>query len=274
VQNYSSCNNRSQITSLEKCVHFDSVCNVKSGNLSFHVGYAVLMFVDCEHNVVQRMVLWFLTTCRIMLVSEFPSGQYPCSIPIQSSPFRPKTNSPSTWTKFRSSEAYELTYRPAPYKNTEDYLLNSTLPENLKIHVVFLLLVYLVTFGMIAPHLVTFGMIAPHLVTFGMNAPHLVTFGMTAPHLVTFGMIAPHLYFLPTKRLTSELLKQGISSEANSPPPPQCLLLFLWTSWFSFLVVAIVYPTYEDGTPMRRSYVAPMMWVVICIWWWGTEMDP
>jgi hypothetical protein len=39
--------------------------------------------------------------------------------PTQLAPFRLITNSPSTWTKFRSSETYELTYRPTPYKNTE-----------------------------------------------------------------------------------------------------------------------------------------------------------
>jgi hypothetical protein len=31
----------------------------------------------------------------------------------------------------------------------------------------------------------------------------------------------------------------------------------------SLLVVAEVYPTSEDGTPMRRSYVVPMRWMVI-----------
>jgi hypothetical protein len=37
----------------------------------------------------------------------------------------------------------------------------------------------------------------------------------------------------------------------------------LWTSWSSLPIVAEVLPTSEDGTPMRRSYVVPMRWVVI-----------
>jgi hypothetical protein len=32
----------------------------------------------------------------------------------------------------------------------------------------------------------------------------------------------------------------------------------------SLLIVAIVYPTSEVGTSMRRDYVVPMMRVVIC----------
>ena len=46
--------------------------------------------------------------------------------------------------------------------------------------------------------------------------------------------------------------------------PPQCHHMFLWTFVVSLLVVAIVQPTSEVGTPMRRDYVVPMMWVVIC----------
>ena len=145
-------------------LQFSLHCEVR--HFTFHVRYTVLMLVAYEHNIVQRMIMWFLATCKVKLVSEFPIGQYPCIIPIKSSPFRLNTNSPSTWTKFRSSETYELTYRPTPYKNTEDCLLNSTPPENLKIYVLFLLLVY----------------------------------------LVTFGTIAPRLYFLPTKWQTTELL--------------------------------------------------------------------
>jgi hypothetical protein len=37
----------------------------------------------------------------------------------------------------------------------------------------------------------------------------------------------------------------------------------LWTSWSPLPVVAEVYPTSEVGTPMRRSYVVPMRWMVI-----------
>ena len=32
--------------------------------------------------------------------------------------------------------------------------------------------------------------------------------------------------------------------------------------------------TSEVGTPMRRGYVVPMKWVVICVWRWGTRMGP
>ena len=37
----------------------------------------------------------------------------------------------------------------------------------------------------------------------------------------------------------------------------------LWTSWSSLLGMAAVHPTSEVGTPMWRSYVVRMMWVVI-----------
>jgi hypothetical protein len=37
----------------------------------------------------------------------------------------------------------------------------------------------------------------------------------------------------------------------------------LWTSWSPLPVVAEVQPTSEVWTPMRRSYVVPMRWMVI-----------
>ena len=43
----------------------------------------------------------------------------------------------------------------------------------------------------------------------------------------------------------------------------QCHHMSLWTSWTSVLGMAALQPTSEDGTPMRHSYVVPMMWVVI-----------
>ena len=39
----------------------------------------------------------------------------------------------------------------------------------------------------------------------------------------------------------------------------QCHHMSLWTSWSSLLGMAGVYLTSEFGTPMRRSYVVPMM---------------
>jgi hypothetical protein len=54
----------------------------------------------------------------------------------------------------RSSETYELLYRPKPYKTTYRRLsLDEHSPVNLKINLVLLLLVCHVTFGMIAPRL-------------------------------------------------------------------------------------------------------------------------
>jgi hypothetical protein len=46
-------------------------------------------------------------------------------------------------------------------------------------------------------------------------------------------------------------------------PPPNATTCPLWTSWSPLPVVAKVYPTSEVGTPMRRSYVVPMRWMVI-----------
>jgi len=43
----------------------------------------------------------------------------------------------------------------------------------------------------------------------------------------------------------------------------QCHRMSLWTSWSSLLDMAGVWPTSEVGTPMRCSYIVPMMWVVI-----------
>ena len=43
------------------------------------------------------------------------------------------------------------------------------------------------------------------------------------------------------------------------PMPPHVLL---WTSWSSLLGMAGAQPTSEVGTPMRRSYVVPM----VCEW--------
>jgi hypothetical protein len=44
---------------------------------------------------------------------------------------------------------------------------------------------------------------------------------------------------------------------------PQCHTCPLLTSWCPLQVVAEVWPTSEVGTPMRRSYVVRMRWMVI-----------
>jgi hypothetical protein len=52
----------------------------------------------------------------------------------------------------------------------------------------------------------------------------------------------------------------------HPPPPPffaSATTCLLWTSWSPLPVVAEVYPTSEVGTPIRRSYVVPMRWMVI-----------
>jgi hypothetical protein len=44
---------------------------------------------------------------------------------------------------------------------------------------------------------------------------------------------------------------------------PNVTICPLWTSWSPLPVVAEVYPTSEVGTPIGRSYVVPMRWMVI-----------
>jgi hypothetical protein len=51
------------------------------------------------------------------------------------------------------------------------------------------------------------------------------------------------------------MIKYNLFANATTCP--------LWTWWSPLPVVAEVKPTSEVGTPMRRSYVVLMMWMVI-----------
>jgi hypothetical protein len=46
--------------------------------------------------------------------------------------------------------------------------------------------------------------------------------------------------------------------------PLQCHHMSLWTLWSPLPVVAEVQLTSEVGMPMRRSYIVPMRWMVVC----------
>jgi hypothetical protein len=69
--------------------------------------------------------------------------------------------------------------------------------------------------------------------------------------------------YLIIRSLNSEGCKLKVSSTALNFFTPNATTCPLWTSSSPLPVVAEVEPTSEVGTPMRRSYVAPIGWMVI-----------
>jgi hypothetical protein len=70
-------------------------------------------------------------------------------------------------------------------------------------------------------------------------------------------IISMQTSFLSTRLTTTNT---SLCNKCGRFPPTKCPL---WTSWSLLSVVAEVVPTSEVGTPMRRSYVVPMRWMVI-----------
>jgi hypothetical protein len=87
------------------------------------------------------------------------------------------------------------------------------------------------------------------------------------PHIAEICVALPFICCHVNRTIQPKGKRQGkaIPVEAWTGPEgyriffPHCHHMYLWTSWSSLLGMAAVELTSEVGTPMRRSYVVPMM---------------